>query len=131
MIKSEPITSLAHNAARTGRGVITTQEQHARNCGFAQTARYPESPGQKGGMSSGMAAELKSKSAEVTREQALSLLLCHDYNADTLALVLRKDVRDLRSRCSELAAAGCIRFSGKCSDENNPNGIRTKVWTTR
>ncbi|HEX7652343.1 MAG TPA: hypothetical protein VF607_02480 [Verrucomicrobiae bacterium] len=66
---------------------------------------------------------------EITREQCLSLLLCHDLSSDELATTLRKDVHDVRSRCSELKAAGLIRDSGQ--RRKNPHGIATRVWTTR
>jgi hypothetical protein len=96
-----------------------------------EPAGYPLTPGSKGGESSRAAAELAARDAELTREQVLSLLLCHDFNADTLACLIRKDVHNVRSRCSELAEDGSIFFSGKYSSENNSNGIKTKVWTTR
>lgn len=92
---------------------------------------YPLPPGSKGGKSSRAAAGLAAREAELTREQVLSLLLCHDFNADTLACLIRKDVHNVRSRCSELAEDQSIFFSGRYSSENNSNGIKTKVWTTR
>ena len=67
--------------------------------------------------------------AEFTREQCLSLLLCHDLSSDELAETLSKDVHNVRSRCSELKAAGLIRDSGE--RRKNPLGSGTTVWTTR
>ena len=90
---------------------------------------YPHHPGSQGGETSEAAAKLAEKHAEVTREQILSLLLTADLTADELAAIIRKDVHNIRSRCSELKAASVIFESG--ARRTNNLGIAVKVWTTR
>lgn len=88
---------------------------------------YPQLPGAQGGETSEAAAALAAKNAEVTREQILSLLLTADLTADELAMIIRKDVHDVRSRCSELKASGVIFENG--DRRKNNRGIAVKVWT--
>ena len=90
---------------------------------------YPHQPGHQGGVTSEAAAKLAENNAEVTREQILSLLLTADLTADELADIIRKDVHDVRSRCSELKAGGSIFESG--ARRANHRGIAVKVWTAR
>jgi predicted ArsR family transcriptional regulator len=90
---------------------------------------YPQHPGSRGGETSEAAAKLAEKNADVTREQILSLLLTADLTADELAAIIRKDVHNIRSRCSELKAGGLIFESG--ARRVNHLGISVKVWSTR
>lgn len=91
-------------------------------------ALYPHAPGFKRTATSEAAAASVAKSAAELKDQLVNLLQSADYTSDELAKMVRRDKHNVRSRCSELCAAGSIFDSGM-TRINDDSGKSAIVWT--
>ncbi len=101
------------------------------------TMEYPTVPGWKRTDTSRRAAQAVADDARNVKAKALAALDGKDMTGDECAEAIRPSGMDavafetfkrgVRSRCSQLAAAGKILDSGKRRE--NANGLATIVWT--